>query len=235
MKNIMKSAFGGKKFLAGLGILSLLALVVAPVLAAPSHRAVTPKLETITFVDYWTHAGPGPHPSGENDCSGNFRFTNGGLKWSDSSVNYALNSTGSGLGASDVSAAITAAFDVWKTAESISPTFNESGGASNTIAWASLGTTGVVAQASITYNPPTKTIVAFSMTFNSDLDWSITGEAEKFDVQNIAVHETGHVEGLNHVNAPKDGVESMYRLTATGETLKGDLCVGDIAGIQKLY
>ena len=54
-------------------------------------------------------------------------------------------------------------------------------------------------------------------------------------MQNVATHEAGHVEGLGHVNAPKDGLETMYKLTAPEETLKKTLCDGDLAGIDALY
>ena len=54
-------------------------------------------------------------------------------------------------------------------------------------------------------------------------------------MQNVATHEAGHVEGLGHVNAPKDGVETMYKFTDEGETFRRKLCDGDLAGIDALY
>lgn len=212
-----------------------LSIVSIGIASSVKNKASIPEIETITFVDYRepTHAGPGPHPT---DCSGNFKFTNGGLKWLETTVTYDIDESTipSELSSSDVSTAIANSFDAWKSAESASPTFSEDT-STNTISWQSLGTGGIVAYASISYYPATKEIAAFNMVFNSDLDWSTSGEAGKFDVFNVATHEAGHVEGLNHVNAPQDGLESMYKLTDEGETIKQTLCTGDISGIQALY
>lgn len=218
-------------------VLVTLFLSVASIGAAidGKNKASTPEIETITFVDYKgpTHAGKGPHPT---DCSDSFHFIRGGLKWLVSSVTYDINenSIPIGLSSSDVATAISNSFDAWKNAESSSPTFSEGTG-TNTVSWQSLGTGGIVAYVSISYFPKSKEIVAFSMVFNSDLDWSTSGEAGKFDVQNVGTHEAGHVEGLGHVKAPKDGLDSMYKLVDEGEIIKQTLCTGDITGIQALY
>jgi hypothetical protein len=225
--NMQKIALG---LLIGAVVLAVSGVAMGRAMPVPLHQ---PQLETITFVDYWvpSHAGPGPHPV---ECSGNFKFTRGGLKWLVSSVTYDINESTIPSGLSGAATAIGDAFDVWTSAESASPTFSE-GASSNTISWQALGTGGIVAYASISYYPATKEIVAFQMVFNSDLDWSTSGESGKFDVQNVAAHEAGHVEGLGHVNAPKDGLETMYKLTTTGETIKQTLCDGDIAGVSQLY
>lgn len=224
--------------------ISVLVILFGLFISGFSPRAISskpeqslPQIETITFVDYWepSHAGPGPHPS---TCSGNFQFTQGGLKWTISSVKYNIDESSipASLSSAAVSTALDNTFNTWEAAEASSPSFSEDNSSTNIIAWQSLGTTtGVVAFAQVSYIPPLKQIVGFQMVFNSDLSWSTSGESGKYDLQNVATHESGHVEGLDHVNAPKDGLESMYKLTATGETIKQDLCTGDTAGIQALY
>ena len=151
-------------------------------------------------------------------------------------VDYQIGDLGDGLALGDVEFAIDAAFGAWENAPSDSPTFKKvPSGTDNTVSWQPLGTGGIVAFASISFIPPTKTIVAFNIVFNSDLTWSTSKDDDAFDVQNVATHEAGHVEGLGHVNAPKDGVETMYKFTDEGETFRRNLCDGDIAGIQALY
>ena len=63
--------------------------------------------------------------------------------------------------------------------------------------------------------------------------WSI-GPSD-IDVGNVATHEFGHVAGLDHVNAPKDGCLTMFRFATTGETQKGTLGLGDKLGMDVLY
>lgn len=113
------------------------------------------------------------------------------------------------------------------------------------VSWGSIdGTGGAVAMATISYWPWSKEIVSFEIVFDKDEKWDIygdpvptwpyTGEVA-FDIQNVAAHEVGHVVGLDHVNAPKDGLLTMYRYTTEGETIKRDLGVGDQLGVVDLY
>lgn len=222
-------------------IVSSLLLVSLTPLAAQAHPGRAPHaasapsdLEMAWFVDYFSHAGPGPHPA---SCSGSFGFIAGGISWSISAVSYDLLSgtIPAGLGAGAVATAVQSSFDAWSGAEASAPDFAEAGGVANTVSWASLGGTGIVAATAVSYIPRTKTIVGFDMFFNDDLDWDTGGSAGAFDVQNVGTHEAGHAFGLGHVNAPKDGLETMYKLTDEGELIKQSLCTGDVAGITALY
>lgn len=67
-----------------------------------------------------------------------------------------------------------------------------------------------------------------------DFNWSLSGESNAMDFENIATHEIGHSFGLSH---PSDSCieETMYRFTSEGETKKRDLNSGDIQGITALY
>ena len=60
-------------------------------------------------------------------------------------------------------------------------------------------------------------------------------ESAFFDVENVISHEFGHVAGLGHVNAPKDGCLTMYALSGKGEIQKRDLGFGDQLGMDVLY
>jgi hypothetical protein len=80
--------------------------------------------------------------------------------------------------------------------------------------------------------------------FNSKVPWVDISTANldpdgcnetvvKYDLQNIAVHEFGHIFGLNHPAG--DRFATMYQYGYTGETLKRTLATSDAAGIQALY
>jgi hypothetical protein len=77
--------------------------------------------------------------------------------------------------------------------------------------------------------------------FNSGLAWRNLGaegdgcyETQPYyDLENIAVHEFGHIYGLDH---PATGrFETMYAYGYTGETLKRSLGAGDLAALSQLY
>lgn len=77
-------------------------------------------------------------------------------------------------------------------------------------------------------------IVEWDQVFNTNFQWSLTGESTKMDFENISTHEVGHAVGMDH---PLGNCvdETMYAYGANGETKKRDLNDGDIAGISKLY
>ena len=85
------------------------------------------------------------------------------------------------------------------------------------------------------FNTMTKEIVGFRMAFDAGDRWSKTGNADSFDVQNVATHEMGHVAGLAHVNAGKDGCLTMYKFSDRGETQKRTLGWGENRGLDQLY
>lgn len=67
-------------------------------------------------------------------------------------------------------------------------------------------------------------------------DWSAenAGVSGKMDFDNIAIHELGHSVGMGDLyNSCVE--ETMYGYSATGETKKRDLNIGDIQGINALY
>jgi Matrixin len=205
------------------------ALLASVALARPGpKRPARAQVVRINFVDLRKNAGP---PSGTT-CTNDFRLIHGGVTLGSSTVHYTIDTSGSGLGGS-AATAVQTSFDTWHAADSASPTVS-GGGGGNTISWAPLSGS-VVASTGLSINPPTKTILSFDMVFNSNLDWSASGEAGKFDVQDVATHEAGHVYGLDHVNSPKEAAMTMYPFVSPGETLKRTLCDGDSLGLNTLY
>jgi|SRR3989344_519643 len=69
----------------------------------------------------------------------------------------------------------------------------------------------------------------------TDFDWSLSGETDKMDVENIVTHELGHTFGLADLYTTECADETMYGYGTEGETKKRDLNTGDIIGINKLY
>lgn len=65
--------------------------------------------------------------------------------------------------------------------------------------------------------------------------WSISGEAGKFDLQNIATHENGHTLVLGDLYDSANTEQTMYGYAGYGETKKRTLNWGDIAGIAAIY
>jgi hypothetical protein len=87
---------------------------------------------------------------------------------------------------------------------------------------------------------PASTIETFSGTsmtkcktyFNSDKQWSTSGESNKIDVQSVAAHEFGHWLSLNHSTNPD---ATMYMYVYRGDIKMRDLHSDDIAGIRSIY
>lgn len=227
---------------------------------APGNAKAPPEIESIThiFYRYPTHAGPGPHPDDESDT---YHFTRGGLRWFDFPVEYEVDPTGSGDVDGDgdtdsddadaAEAAVEAGFegsDSWDDYDPFGDFFvkgdsDGDGDVDGTVSWDGIdGTGGAVAMATIWFYPWSKEIISFEIVFDVAESWGILSStpypyagATAFDIQNVGAHEVGHVVGLGHVNAPKDGLLTMYRYTTEGETLKRDLGLGDQLGVFDLY
>lgn len=68
-----------------------------------------------------------------------------------------------------------------------------------------------------------------------DYDWSLAGEANKMDFDNIATHELGHSVGMADIYEPGCSEVTMYGYAAYGETKKQTLEPADILGVSTLY
>lgn len=211
------------------------------VTAAPSPRATAPTSEFVNevFVDYAlpSHAGQGPHPTTE---SSDFHLTQGGIRWfSGGTVKYQII----GSAPSGGNTAVENAVATWDNSvttrvlsrDDSSPSANPCGGV-NTVQWVSIdGPGGVLATASVCRNVATKEIVGFVVTTDSAESWATDGSSDKFDVENVASHEFGHVAGLGHDNPPKSGCLTMYKFAGLGEIQKRTLGLGDKLGMDVLY
>lgn len=86
--------------------------------------------------------------------------------------------------------------------------------------------------------PPTRELVEWDMLFNDASTWEWGDGATDsglMDLQNIATHELGHSAGMGDLYRTTCDLETMYGYSTEGETIKRDLELPDITGIQKLY
>ncbi len=105
----------------------------------------------------------------------------------------------------------------------------------NALSYGNYPSSGVIAVTYIWYYPDTGEIVEVDTLFDTDYEWSLSGEPDKMDLQNIATHELGHwLLLLDLYNRPAR-TQTMYGYGAYGETIKRTLESGDIAGIQEIY
>ncbi len=65
--------------------------------------------------------------------------------------------------------------------------------------------------------------------------WTTTGQAGRYDVQNIATHELCHALNLQDLYGNTDGEKTTYGFSSTNETKKRTLEAADISGAVYLY
>ncbi|MCP8313987.1 MAG: hypothetical protein H3Z53_06400 [archaeon] len=78
-------------------------------------------------------------------------------------------------------------------------------------------------------------IIESDTKMNTYYRWSLTGEANKMDVQNIMTHEFGHWAGLADLYNSADYWLTMYGYSRYGEIYKQTLGLGDILGLEAWY
>ncbi len=84
--------------------------------------------------------------------------------------------------------------------------------------------------------PSNRQLVEWDQIYDdATYDWSMLGEADKMDFENIATHELGHSVGMGDLYNSTCTNETMYGYATNGETKKRDLNAGDIMGVNKLY
>jgi hypothetical protein len=103
----------------------------------------------------------------------------------------------------------------------------------NVVAWGLYYNPNVIAVTYIWYSGDT--ILETDTRMNTWFSWSLTGEANKMDVQNIMTHEFGHWCSLDDLYDDKDYWLTMYGYANYGETYKRTLGLGDILGLQARY
>lgn len=131
-----------------------------------------------------------------------------------------------GFNSTDINAALSAAFDRWESVAAIDFQYVATGGDVTVIA-GSLGAAAGTAYYTFGSNPGLSEIFSGEITFNSDLTWSPYGGSGGVDFHAVALHEIGHIIGLDHVN----DVSEIMNPVIYGDDL-GD---GDIAGARFIY
>lgn len=80
-----------------------------------------------------------------------------------------------------------------------------------------------------------KRVLEVDCLMNTYYGWSLSGEADKMDVQNIMTHELGHFCGLADLYNDADYWLTMYGYGDFGQTNKRTLGLGDILGLRAVY
>jgi hypothetical protein len=182
------------------------------------------------------------------------------VKWNRTPVQYFVNERGGpGVGASAFADALARAFGTWEAVPSASIRYQFAGftGISpleedgrTTIGFlAAPELERVLASTTLLFDESTGELLEADIFFNSAFLWSTAaaGEAGRFDVETIALHEIGHLNGLGHsaIGETENGVGGRRVLAAEaamfplafgpGNALHRSLRADDIAGISDLY
>ncbi len=200
-------------------------------------------LERVDFIHYAKPESPPglDKPKGQGGAS---CYKLLGVKWKSLPVSYVINPTNPDLLEGSVVSAISASAETWDdaiTSELIDDTFTVDNSAmygvqnfENVVAFGDYPQEGVIGVTSVWYTRRGKQIVEFDILLDIDFNWSLSGEAGKMDLQNIATHEFGHALGLGHPDNTCTE-ETMYAYSDYGEDKKRILEPADIEGLQKMY
>ena len=184
------------------------------------------------------------------------------LRWAQTPVRYFISDLSSvtGVTVADFQAAVGRAFDTWQGVPTAAITY-QFGGLTAALPGDEDGTSTlgfrarpdldrVLATTSFVVDVGTGALVESDVFFNSAFAWSVAaaGEANRFDLQSIALHEIGHLSGLGHSALGETELREgggrrvlaseavMFPIafaagSITGRTLRAD----DIAGVSDLY
>ena len=174
------------------------------------------------------------------------RTTSGGvnIKWNAAAVTYYINVSN---GPSGSAAAIQNSLQTW-TDVNTSPFVFVYGGSTqktstdygrndsqNIIVFGPMVSSGALAENTYWYAASSGNIFDSDIKFNTDYQWSSSGQTGSFDVQNVVTHELGHSLSLGDIYNSSDSEATMYGYASAGETKKRTLDLDDINGISFLY
>jgi hypothetical protein len=183
------------------------------------------------------------------------------LRWTQTPVRYFVtNQGGPGVGATELQDAVGRAVATWQAVPTSAITYQFAGATAalpgrddgvSTLGFQSRPDMDrVLAATSFLVDASTGALIESDIFFNSAFAWSVApaGEANRFDLESIALHEIGHLSGLAHSALGETELRDgggrrvlaseavMFPIafaagTIAGRTLKAD----DIAGISDLY
>jgi len=183
------------------------------------------------------------------------------VKWAQTPVRYFVSDRGvPGVSATDLQNAVGRAFATWQAVPTASITYQLAGvtsaapgsdDGSSVLGFRSRPDLDrVLASTSFLIDSSTGALIESDIFFNSTFSWSTAtaGEAGRYDLESIALHEIGHFSGLGHsalgeteliASGGRRVLSSeavMFPIafasgSVAGRTLKAD----DIAGISDLY
>jgi hypothetical protein len=184
------------------------------------------------------------------------------VKWQDSPVRYFVNDRGGpGISAAAFADAVGRAFGTWEAVPSAAIRY-QSGGFTSAIPGEDDGRTTigflpvqgpefdrVLASTSLLIDESTGELLEADIFFNPTFSWSTAaaGEAGRFDVETIALHEIGHLNGLGHSAIGETEESGLGRTVLAAEAAMFPLAFGpgsvlhrslradDIAGVSDLY
>jgi hypothetical protein len=184
------------------------------------------------------------------------------VKWQQLPVRYFVNDRGGpGVSATAFADAVGRAFGTWEAVPSAAIRY-QFGGLTSAVPGEDDGRTTigflavqgsefdrVLATTSLLIDDLTGELLEADIFFNSAFSWSTSaaGEPGRFDIETIAVHEIGHLNGLGHSAIGETEVSgsgrtvlaaeaTMFPLAfAPGNTLHRGLHADDIAGVSDLY
>jgi hypothetical protein len=184
------------------------------------------------------------------------------LQWAQTPVRYFVSARSSvpGVGVSDFESAVARAFARWQavTTSSIAYTYGgltlarpgEDDGSSTLGFESHPELDRVLASTSFLVDRTTGALLESDIFFNSTFSWSVSpaGEAGRFDLESIALHEIGHFSGLAHSALGETELREgggrrvlsaeavMFPIAFTSGSITGrELKADDIAGISDLY
>lgn len=205
--------------------------------------------------------------AGPRDASAYLKFgvTAGGrtvtLKWSAMPVTYYVTDHGvPGVVPADFRAALGRAFATWEAVPTASIVYRFGGFTSalpgdddglNTLGFRSAPELDrVLASTSFLVDTTTGTLLESDIFFNSAFQWSVdaAGQAGRFDLESIALHEIGHMSGLGHSLLGETELQpSGGRRVIAAEAVMFPIAYGsgnilartpradDVAGISDIY